>query len=251
MKYLPTSSGHWAEVNGIVVPSLTTILQGGGPKPPWVLKWVINHCVGNNLNYDQYVKGEQSEALRVGTKTHNIIEQMFEGEEILVEDDPEVQKALTSFMVWYKKHKPKPVAIEEFMYCEDLNDEGNLLYPFCGTADLVYENKEGELVLADFKTSKQLDANMGIQLSGYKMLWDATHDRKIDKLAIILLKKNFLGSKPSARTEQYYEYDFDPRAVSCVSYLFALHNANKDGVMKPTYKPNLIENFSLEVADEL
>ena len=251
MKYLPTSSGHWAEINGIVVPSLTTILQGGGPKPPWVLKWVINHSVGNNLNYDQYVKGEQSEALRVGTKTHNIVEQLLAGEEILVEDDHEVQKALTSFLIWYKKHLPKVLAVEEYLQCTDVDEEGRLVYPFCGTADLIYIDLNGDVVLADFKTSKQLDSNMGIQLSGYKMLWDATHERKIDKLAIILLKKNYLGAKPSARTEQYFEYDFDPKAVGCVQYLFALHNANKNGILKPTYKPELIENFSLGIANEL
>lgn len=252
MEYLNTSTGHWAEVNGHIIPSLTTMLQGGGPKPPWVLKWVVNHCVGNNLNYDQYIKGEQSEALRVGTKTHTTIEKIYEGEEIIVEGDHEVQKALTSFLIWQKQHQPKIVACEELLYCEDIDKKtGDLMYPFCGTADLIYEDLNGDLVLADFKTSKQLDANMGIQLSGYKQLWDATHDRKIDKLAIILLKKNFNGARPSSRTQFYHEFDFDPKAVYCVHYLFHLHNQNKKGELLPTYKPELLERFSLEVVDEL
>jgi len=251
MEYLKTSSGHWLEIGGQIVPSLTTMIQGGSPKPPWILKWVINHCVSNNLSYEAYVKGEQSEALRVGAMVHSSVEKLYEGEELEINNDPEVQKALTSFLMWHHEHKPKIISIEERLFCEDIDKKtGNLVYPFCGTTDIVYEDRDGKVVLADFKTSKTLDETMGIQLSGYKQLWDATHDRKIDKIAIIQLKKNFVGSSPRANTNFYFEYQFDPESVYCTWYLFNLNNRDKNGIVKPTYKPDLRTVFNLEEDNE-
>jgi len=245
--YLDTTSGHWSEVSGNVVPSLTTMIQGGGPKPPWILRFIVSTCVHKNYSYDDYVKDDQSEALRVGTTAHQLVESLLNGEEVFIEKDHQVQRALTCFIKWYEQHKPKIVAIEEYLECDKKNKSGDLIFPFVGTADFVYEDNDGALVLADFKTSKQLDNTMGVQLSGYKMLWDATHDRKIDKLAIIHLKKSYVGSIPRATTKFHYEYDFDPYAVRCVNYLFNLHHRNTKGEVKPTYKPNLLTEFKIEL----
>ena len=245
--YLDTTSGHWSEVAGVVVPSLTTIIQGGSPKPPWIVRYIVNTCVHKNYSYDDYLADNMSEALRVGNKTHKFVEKLLSGEKLLVEKDHQVQRTLTCFLEWYKVHKPKIVAVEEYLECDKKNKNGDLLHPFVGTADFIYEDKDGALVLADFKTSKQVDSGMCIQLSGYKMLWDATHERKIDKLAIIHLKKSYVGSIPRTTTKFHYEYKYDPYAVNCVIYLNNLFNKDSRGNLKPTYKPNLKQEFEIEL----
>ena len=72
---------------------------------------------------------------------------------------------------------------------------------------------DGETWMLDLKTSKSLeDYTYVIQLSMYKMLWDVLHpDQQIDRLGLIHCKKDFMGSRPTQRTNLFKEVKFDKK----------------------------------------
>jgi hypothetical protein len=239
-----TSFGRWYQIaKDMIVPSVTTLIQGGSPLSPWFLEFIIKSSEGS---VDKW-RNSKSEALRVGTMVHKHIENLLCGESVKIDADPQVQRALTSFSVWFEQNPIKVSALEKFLYCADTNNRGELLHPYAGTCDLV-GMIGNERYLIDFKTSKALDINMGIQLSAYKTLWDNTYpDKPIDKIAVLWCKKDYIGSRPTDRTLKTLlkEFEYDPAAIKCCAYLYALHNSDSYGKIKPKLRANLVSEFKL------
>lgn len=236
-----TRYGRFYDIGGFYVPSVTTVTKYGCPTPHFLLKYIIKQSEGD---YDKYLT-KTSEALRVGTAVHNDCEKLLLGEELLIEHDPEVQKGVISFCQWYFKAKPKVLAVEEVLYSKSLK-QGKLVCPFAGRCDLVAEI-DGDIWMLDLKTSKSLeDYTYVIQLSMYKMLWDVLHpDQQIDRLALIHCKKDFMGSRPTARTNLFKEVKFDKEAVDSAMTLYHRYEDafDKQGVLKT--KPVLETKFKL------
>ena len=92
---------------------------------------------------------------------------------------------------------------------------------------------------------------MGLQLSAYKILWDATHDRKIDRLGIVWCKKNFRGKVPSRSTKFLHEFDFAPRDWYCAHRIFVRYATDTRGFYGPKEKIDYINEFSMEVINQL
>ena len=229
-----TRYGRFYDIGGFYVPSVTTVTKYGCPTPHFLLKYMINNSDGD---YDKYIT-KTSEALRVGSTVHNKCEELLNGEELLIENDPEVQKGVISFCQWYFKAKPKVIAVEEVLYSKSLK-QGALVCPFAGRCDLVAEI-DGETWMLDLKTSKSLeDYTYVIQLSMYKMLWDVLHPgQRIEKMGLIHCKKNFLGAKPTARTNLFKEVKFDKEAVQSALCLYYRYEDafDKQGVLKTKAK---------------
>ncbi len=248
-------NGRWYELaEGTYVPSVTTMLKGGCPKDEWFYKFLITASEGD---YDKYLRGK-SEASRVGIKTHDIIEHLLTGEEYAFgESDKEVQRAVTSFCTWWSSvsiKKKDIVAIEEFLYSLELKD-GNLKYRYAGKPDLITYMKDPKhpskkiLALIDWKTSKRPDdPQYSLQLSAYKMLWDATHKEPIEKLYIVWCKKNFKGSVPGKTSKFLYEVPFDPEGVYCANYLFdKFYSKARDTQASPSFRANLQTEFKIDL----
>ena len=236
-----TRYGRFYDIGGFYVPSVTTVTKYGCPTPHFLLKYIIKQSEGD---YDKYLT-KTSEALRVGTAVHNDCEKLLLGEELLIEHDPEVQKGVISFCQWYFKAKPKVLAVEEVLYSKSLK-QGKLVCPFAGRCDLVAEI-DGDIWMLDLKTSKSLeDYTYVIQLSMYKMLWDVLHpDQQIDRLALIHCKKDFMGSRPTARTNLFKEVKFDKEAVDSAMNLYHRYEDafDRNGVLKTS--PALETKFKL------
>tara|TARA_Y100000593_G_C4318246_1_gene342165 strand:- start:596 stop:1357 length:762 start_codon:yes stop_codon:yes gene_type:complete len=239
-----TRNGRWYSVAGYDVPSVTTVLQGF-KCPHWLMEFMVKQAGGDpRLLYDK--KGE---ALRVGSLVHESIDKILNGESITLDNDHEAQKALISFMCFWKKYNPKPFAQEQLLASEEMRDD-SLRYGFAGTVDLVAEI-DGDLWLCDYKTSQQLDPEMGLQLSAYKMLWDSTHDRKIDRLGIVWCKKTFRGQLPAKSTKYLHEFEYSPKDWFCAFKLFQRYCKDTNGVYGPKLKIDYINEFSLDVIKDL
>ena len=236
-----TVYGRYYDIGGLVVPSVTTVVRGGSPMPYFLMKYIIKNSEGD---YDKYLS-KSSEALRVGSLTHDYCEKLLLGESLEVENDSEVQKALTCFCAWYKQYKPNVIATEEILFSSAIN-KGRMVYPYAGRCDLVAEI-DGEVWMIDFKTAKQInDPAFDIQLSMYKNLWDINNPGKmIDKLGVVHCKKNFMGIEPSKSTKLFKEVKYSPKAVDSAVYLFNMYNDSVDRAGYPKTRPTLKTSFKL------
>tara|TARA_R110002020_G_scaffold2529_4_gene12117 strand:- start:5042 stop:5773 length:732 start_codon:yes stop_codon:yes gene_type:complete len=225
-----TRYGRFYDIGGFYVPSVTTVTKYGCPTPHFLLKYIIKQSEGD---YDKYLT-KTSEALRVGSLVHDNCEKLLNGEELFIENDKEVQKGVISFVKWYNEHKPKVLAVEEVLYSKSLK-QGKLTCPFAGRCDLVAEI-DGEVWMLDLKTSKSLnDYTYVIQLSMYKMLWDVLHpEQQIERLGLVHCKKDFMGSRPTDRTNLFKEVEFNKKAVEAAVYFFYMYEDafDKQGVLK-------------------
>ena len=239
-----TRNGRWYSVGGYDVPSVTTVLQGF-KCPHYLMEFIVKQAGGDTrLLYDK-----KSEALRVGSTVHSHIDRIQGGETIVVENDPEVQKSLISFMCFMKAYNPNVIAKEQLLASTETRGD-DLRFPFAGTVDLVAEI-DGELWLLDYKTSQQLDTEMGLQLTAYKMLWDSTHDRKIERLGVVWCKKNFKGEYPTKSTKYLHEFEYSPKDWFCAYKLFKRYSSDSKGVCVPKIKIDYLSEFSLDIIKDL
>tara|TARA_B110000196_G_C21152684_1_gene670865 strand:+ start:4784 stop:5557 length:774 start_codon:yes stop_codon:yes gene_type:complete len=239
-----TTFGRWYQISPTdVVPSVTTLIQGGSPMSPWFLEYIIKSSEGQ---VDKW-RNSKSEALRVGTLVHKRIEDLLSGDKISITNDTEVQKAVNAFCMWFEENPLKVIALEKFLSCSDKTPAGDLITPYAGTCDLI-AMLDGKRYLIDFKTSKALDVNMGVQLSAYKTLWDSMYpEQPIEKLAVLWCKKTYIGANPTSRTIKgmLKEYPYDPTSIKCASYLYALHHRDSFGNIKPKLKAKVETEFEL------
>ena len=260
-----TKYGRVYEVKeGVFFPSASTIASYGTPMPYHLLKWMVSESQGN---YD-LLRAKNSCASAIGTLAHNYAELLLAGEEIeitsnakevfqdyLIEFYPlyehvlQLRRATTCFVEFYERYKPIPIAQEELLYCLKRKGKEYIL-PFMGRCDLVAEI-DGELWMLDYKTSQQLNPDMGLQLTAYKMLWDCSHDRKIDRLGIVWCKKNFKGKYPTKTTKYLHEYEYTPRDWYCVFKVFKKYSVDSRGNFGPKMKVNYMTEFNLDLLSEL
>ena len=239
-----TSNGRWYQFpRGQFVPSVTTIVSGGSPMQPYLLKYHVNNANGD---WDKYRKAD-SEATRVGTAIHKFIEVgLMDGKVSLDDYDIEIQKGIMSFLSWWNVNQYEVVELETFLYCDEEVD-GKLRFPFCGTADAILRDSDGKLVLADWKSSKAISKGMSLQLSAYKLLWDATHDEKIDRCIVVHCKKDFAGAKPTRSFKPEHTMNFDPKSFEACYRLFRLFNETAKGELEPKEKHHYPLDFTFDV----
>ena len=229
---------------GTFVPSVTTVIQWGCPMPIHLLNWIITTSKGDP---DKYWNTINKDA-QVGIDAHNWVEwfaQKQMGEDVgdkyydLVLDNEPLQKALTCFMGFYIKHKPKFLEVETPLFHKDI--------PYAGRIDAVAEI-DGEVWLLDYKTSRSVDKDikMQMQLSAYAELYEKIGKHKIDRIGVVHLKKTFVPGKdgfPSNRNKYLYEYKRDDSLMKKALATFNLFYDQLDKSGNPKIKPQLISDF--------
>jgi sulfur relay (sulfurtransferase) DsrC/TusE family protein len=246
---------------GIFFPSVSTICRYGFPMDEFLLKWYIEQSRGD---YNRHVR-HNGEASEVGTYVHDVAEQLIKGEEITIPDDPmeivsgrgyyptfktsvAVKKAVQSFVIWYNENQPNVISTEEMLFATDTIDK-QFKFPFAGRCDMVADI-DGELWMLDIKTSKKVEnvISMQAQLSMYVMLWNATHERKIDRMGIVWAKKDYRSNKPPRSVMKTYEYKYDEELVRDVYRMF---NRFFDGFSfgVPKTKAPLPNHFKLNIRE--
>jgi CRISPR/Cas system-associated exonuclease Cas4 (RecB family) len=234
---------------GIFVPSVTTVIQWGCPMPIHLLNWIIKTSQGDP---DKYWNVRNRDA-QIGIDAHNLVElfakrqmgiltdeELETYKNISIQDEP-LQKALTCFIDFFIKYKPKFLEVETPLFHRDI--------PFAGRIDAIAEI-DGETWLLDYKTSRSVDKDMKIkmQLSAYARLYEKVGEHKIDRMGVIHLKKNFVPGKdgfPSKRSKYLYEYERDDSLMDKALDMFNLFYDQLDSSGKPKTSPELEQNFGM------
>ena len=115
-----------------------------------------------------------------GSSVHNSIENFFK---FGIEDvAPEHRAYFDAFLDWFEKEQPVVVGSEIRIYHKILR--------YGGTIDLLYYDRNGWLILLDFKTTYAIsDMSCGVQLESYEQAL-ASHGIKVDGKKILHLKRN-------------------------------------------------------------
>jgi hypothetical protein len=233
MKLLDTVNGHWYEAFDNVLPSVTTILDATTPKP-FLTDWMLKQGYKADVSLRN--------AINTGNVVHDVMMRLLRGEEIDIRNESyyefdgynlkltsEMRKAIESGVVWFEQN-PVNILATEIKLAHDK-------YEFAGTCDIVFQ-RDDKTYLVDTKTSNQLDENVNLQLTAYKILWDELYpDNKIDKIAVLHCKKAWMhGKDPCAK---FTTKKFDKNA-----WLLAVERF-KYMKKKPTYKYNTTRSYKL------
>jgi len=192
------SEKHEYKVNGVVYPSVTTILSILS-KPfiaPWAsklsaesMKGFIKTCLhGGNIPTDiditkamlcakRKFRDVSKEATDIGTNVHKLCEEGLTGNEILIEVT-EVKNGYNAFNKF----------IEDTGF-EILEREVVLSHPcgFAGTVDCI-GRLNGKLIIVDYKTSKYIYPEYKMQLAAYKEMYENSC-KKVDGVGVLRLDK--------------------------------------------------------------
>ena len=188
--------------------SSTTILSNTLTKGIGFDMWL-----GNSVSYEHAMEYAHKRAF-LGTMCHALIMYLIWGEEVdtttgfyneekgEIESIPnEIKLRLQGFIDFYKEMKPKPISTEISLYTDDVDEEGELLFPWAGTADQILKMPDGKLWLVDIKTGKEYPKDHELQLTSYKLLWDHIHGKEhgeIDVLACL-----YLNSRGKYKLKKY------------------------------------------------
>ena len=155
--------------DGERLPGVTTVINELGWNKNMLIAWSRREALAGNA--PDKIK---TESAKPGTLTHSIIEGHIKGEKVDTSDFTENQIELAknsyfAFVEWEKAMKPKYLGTEIQLVSEK--------YRFGGTADMIGEIG-GELVLADWKTSKGIYPEMTIQIAAYKIAYEEMNPGK-------------------------------------------------------------------------
>lgn len=160
------------EVNGEKLPSVTTILSV--LNKPALIYWAVN-CYQEYLNQHsgsfaellQAVEDGKKEfsnvskfATDTGTMVHNAIElYLLTGE--LTELEGDAARGFNAYLEWEASHMVERVQVEVPIY--------SLKHGYAGTSDMICRlDGRDDLVLIDFKTSKDFYDEMFMQVAAYR-----------------------------------------------------------------------------------
>jgi len=195
IKLAETLSGHWYEVTKKYTsgrkrrlgffPSSTTILNAY-PQSEFLTKWIADQ----GWHESQRIKSEAGER---GTRVHTGCDILEDGG-VLRKDNYSLEEwsKLCTFVTWYNDYKPELIAKELAVFSQK--------YKYAGRVDRIYKI-DGEIVVPDFKTSKNIYPHFPLQFSSYAQAIEEMTDLKIDKTAALQL---------GARNKNGYRYVLYP-----------------------------------------
>ena len=172
----------------------------------------FNMWLGNSLSHESAMEYANKRA-RIGTIAHQLCMYLiwgrtvdcthgvFNEDSMSIESIPdEVKLRLQAFIDFCHEYDPESIATEISLYTLDETEDGELLYPWAGTADNVMRIKD-KLYLIDIKTGKEYKQPHELQLTSYKILWDHIYGEEhgeIDKMACL-----YLNSKGKYKLVEY------------------------------------------------
>ena len=192
----------------VYIYSSTTVLSNTLTKGIGFDMWL-----GNAVSYKDAMQYANERAF-LGTMTHAMIMYLLWGEEVntktgFYNDDTgeiasvpdEVKLRLQGFIDFYKDMQPEPIASEISLFCPDLDDDGELLFPWAGTADQILKMPDGKIWLVDIKTGKDYPKDHELQLTSYKLLWDHIYGKEHGEIDIVACL--YLNSKGKYKLKKY------------------------------------------------
>lgn len=154
-------SSHIYKLNGVAIPSVTTIMK---PLSDSLYKGVDTAML--------------NKAAERGTIVHNAIENYIK---FGVTDCPQEYAAyFSAYLKWCRDHKVKVIQSEQKTYHKFMR--------YAGTIDCICKI-DGMKILVDYKTSAAVNRMLtGVQTEAYAQAYE-THGERIDKKAILHLDK--------------------------------------------------------------
>ena len=214
IKRLDTSKGSVyyqrkaKEEDSVYIYSSTTVLSNTLTKGIGFDMWL-----GNALSYKDAMS-YASERAFLGTMTHAMIMYLLWGETVdtdtgfynektgEIEDIPdEVKLRLQGFIDFYKAMLPTPVATEISLYTDEVDKDGELLFPWAGTADQILKMPDDKIWLVDIKTGKEYQKDHELQLTSYKLLWDHIYGEEHGNIDVVACL--YLNSKGKYKLKKY------------------------------------------------
>ena len=214
IKRLDTSKGRVyyqrkaKEEDRAYIYSSTTVLSNTLTKGIGFDMWL-----GNALSYKDAMS-YASERAFLGTMTHAMIMYLLWGETVdtdtgfynektgEIEDVPdEVKLRLQGFIDFYKAMLPTPVATEISLYTDEVDKDGELLFPWAGTADQILKMPDDKIWLVDIKTGKEYQKDHELQLTSYKLLWDHIYGEEHGNIDVVACL--YLNSKGKYKLKKY------------------------------------------------
>lgn len=121
-------------------------------------------------------------AADVGTRTHDAIDKWVRGENPGLVADTKI--GFDNFMSWLKSENMRVVMGD--------TNVASLAHKFGGRADVYFE-KNGKIILGDFKTGKALYDETVVQMGGYDIATEETYGIKVDDSVVLRLGKETPG----------------------------------------------------------
>lgn len=188
---------HIHTLNDKPLMGITTVL-GVIAKPaliPWAVKMMEQH-IQNECSLDkdgnyQVSVDELTDAKKAytrtrdkagdfGTEVHKLIEQSIKEGKFVKSDNEMVNKALENFTGWVAENKVKFLESEKHLYSEKMWTGG--------IVDIVCEI-DGEIYIADIKTSSGIYPEMMLQMAGYHLMLDEMKDYDVKGYIVVNLNK--------------------------------------------------------------
>jgi hypothetical protein len=208
-----------------VVPSVTTIIKNGIPKPalmPWAAKMAAEHADANWYRLSKLPPAERvqeiksaykvytEKAANLGTLVHKLIECWSTGQPY-PEWDKDVEKFVDQFINFMTTIRPQFIESEVTVWSRT--------YGYAGTADFI-ALIDGKTVLGDVKTGRNLYPEVGLQLSAlanadFIIREDGTEEEipTIDRMAALHVRPRSWNLNYVAKTDECFECFLAAKAV--------------------------------------
>lgn len=177
LKFYPTS--HRYRLDGAWVPGVTTLIGKGLPKPAipyWAAKSVAEFVADNRGDVESmwdkgrgpmvaYLKEtpwqKRDDAAARGTEVHDLAERVVNGESVQVPEH--LADLVTGYVEWLDAFQVEPILTEQAA--------ANRKWQYAGKFDAIVRMGNGPLagatVLVDWKTSKGVYGETGLQTAAY------------------------------------------------------------------------------------
>lgn len=187
MKREQTDIGRFYVTDRAAMPSVTTIL--GIVSMPWISEW--RGRVGND-----YANSQLRIAGLFGTEIHNIIEDINLGKKPVINELH--RKHVIQYLKWHKEHVKSVIALEQFVYDEELG--------YAGTLDMIAELRDGSVAMIDFKTSNNMMKTYYLQLAAYREAYRRMHGLELTKSVVVKISRS--DAEMSVYESQNHDKDF-------------------------------------------
>jgi hypothetical protein len=200
-----------------VVPSVTTIIKNGIPKPalmPWAAKMAAEHADANWYRLSKTPPAERVDEIKsaykvytektatLGTLVHKLIECWSTGQPY-PEWDKEVEKFVDQFINFMMTIRPEFIESEVTVWSRT--------HGYAGTADFI-ARINGNIVLGDVKTGRNLYPEVGLQLSAlanadFIIREDGSEEDipQIDRMAALHVRPRSWNLNYVAKTDECFE----------------------------------------------
>tara|TARA_Y100000310_G_scaffold295320_1_gene326544 strand:+ start:480 stop:1355 length:876 start_codon:yes stop_codon:yes gene_type:complete len=217
----------------------------------------FNMWLGNSQSFESAMNYARERA-NIGTCCHALCMYLIWGETVdcthgyfsedsmRIEPVPdEVKVRLQAFIDFCHDYSPESIATEISLYTLDRDEDGDMLFPWAGTADNIMRI-EGKLYLIDIKTGKEYKHSHELQLTSYKLLWDHLYGDehgKIDKVACLYLN--------SRGKYKLVKHNFVPKEWFFIYDVFEYLLKDKRGKMPKISEPDKLPDiYSIKKENE-